>query len=111
MHGKYNVKVNRLRMFGKRVLRSTFSPKSEEVTGKWRKPHNEQLQDWYSSPNNNRVIKSTRMRRTGHVQCRWGKRNAYGVFVGTPEGKRPLERPKCKWEDKVKMDLNEGGRV
>jgi hypothetical protein len=77
------------------------------VTGGWRKLHNEELHDLYSSPNIIRIIKSRRMRWAGHVTRMGEKRNAYRLLVGKPEGKRPLGRPRRKWVDNIKMDLLE----
>jgi hypothetical protein len=78
-------------VFENRVWRRIFGPKRDKVTGEWRKLHNEELRDLYSSPNIERVIKSRRMRRTGHI-ARMGERGVYRVLVGKPEGERPLER-------------------
>jgi hypothetical protein len=75
------------------------------VTGDWRKLHNEELHNMYSSPNIIRVIKSTRMRWAGHVARMVEKRNAYGILVGKPEGKRRLGRARRKWVDNIKIDL------
>ena len=80
------------------------------MTGEWRKLHNEETDDLYSSPNTVRVIKSRRMRWTGHVARMGEKRDLYRVLVGEPEGKRPLGRPRRRWEDNIKMDLQEVGR-
>jgi hypothetical protein len=78
-------------------------------SGEWRRLHNEELNDLYSSPNIIRVIKSRRMRWAGHV-ARMGKgRGAYRVLVGRPEGRRPLRRPRRRWKDNIKMDLQEVG--
>jgi hypothetical protein len=74
------------------VLRRIFGPKRDKVTGEWRKLHNEELHDLYSSLSILRIIKSRRMRWAGHV-ARMEKRNAYRLLVGTPEGKKPLGRP------------------
>jgi hypothetical protein len=74
------------------VLRRIFAPKMDEVTGEWRKLHNEELRDLYSSPSKIRIIKSRRMRWTGHVASMGEKRNAYRLLVGKPEGKRLLGR-------------------
>jgi len=83
--------------------------KKDEVTGEWRKLHNEELNDLYCSSNIVRVIKSRRIRWAGHV-ARMGERNGvYKVLVGKPEGKRPLGRPRRRWEDNIKMDLQEVG--
>jgi hypothetical protein len=68
------------------------------VTGKWRKLHNEELNDLYSSPNIVRAIKLRRMRWVGHVARMGEERGVYRVLVGKPEGKRPLGRPRCRWE-------------
>jgi hypothetical protein len=94
-------------VFEKSVLRRIFGPRREEVTVEWRKLHYEELNDLYSLPNIVWVIKLRRMRRTGHVACMGDRRGVYNVLVGTPEGKRPLERPRCRLEDKIKMDLQE----
>jgi hypothetical protein len=90
-------------------LRRIFGPKREEVTGEWRKMHSGELHNLYSSPDTIRQIKSKRMRWAGHVACMGGGRNVYRVLVGKPEGKRPLERPRRRWEDGIKMDLRETG--
>jgi hypothetical protein len=99
---------HRLRVFENRVLRKIFGPKREE-DGSWRKLHNDELHDLYSSPNIVRVIKSRRIRWAGHVACMGEGSGVYSVLVGRPEGKRPLERPRCRWEDNIKMDLREIG--
>jgi hypothetical protein len=80
-----------------------------EVTGEWRKLHNEELNDLYSLPNIVRVVKSRRMRRARHVARMGEERGVHRVLVGKPEGKRPLERPRRRWEDNIKMDLQEVG--
>ena len=85
-----------------------FGPKGEEVTGEWRKLYNEELNDLYSSPNIVWVLKS-RMRWAGHVAHMGEGRGMYGVLVGKPEGKRPLGRPRHRWKDNIKMDLQEVG--
>jgi hypothetical protein len=82
-----------------------LGPKRDAVTGGWRKLHNEELQNLYSSPSIIRIIKSRRMRWVGHMARMGEKRNVYRLLVGKPEGKRPLERPRHKWIDNVKMDL------
>jgi hypothetical protein len=79
------------------------------VTGEWRKLHNEEIRDLYSSPSIIRIIKSRRMRWAGHVAPKGEKRNAYRLLVGKPEGKRPLGRPRRRWADNIGMDLGEVG--
>jgi len=100
---------HRLRVFENRELRRIFGPKGDEVTGEWRKLHNEELNDLYCSPNIVRVIKLRRMRWAGHAACMGERREVYRVLVGKPEGKRPLGRPRLRWEDNIKMDLQEVG--
>jgi hypothetical protein len=92
-----------------RVLRRIFGPKRDEVTGGWRKLHNEELHNVYSSTSIIRMIKSMRMIWTGHVARRGKKRNAYKILVENPEGKRPLGRPRRRWVDNIKTDLREIG--
>jgi len=99
----------RLRVFENRVLRRIFGPKRDEVTGEWRKLHNEELNDLYCSPKFVRVIKSRRMRWAGHVARMGERRGVYRVLVGKSKGKRTLERPRRRWEDNIKMDLQEVG--
>jgi hypothetical protein len=102
----------RLRVLENRVLRDVFGPKRDEVRGEWRKLHNEELNDLYSLPNIVLVVKSRRMRWAGHVARMGEDRGVYRVLVGKPEGKRPLGRPRSRWEDNIKMDQQEvgGGR-
>jgi hypothetical protein len=102
-------KEHRLRVFENRVLRKIFGSKRDEVTGEWRKLHNEELRDLYSSPRIIRIIKSRRMRWAGHVARMGEKRNAYRLLVGKPEGKGPLGRPRRRWVDNMRMDLGEVG--
>jgi hypothetical protein len=83
-----------VRVFENRVLRRIFGPKRDDVTGDWRKLHNEELQNLYSSRNIIIMIKSRRMRWAGHVARLGETRNAYGILVGKPEGKKPLGRPR-----------------
>jgi len=87
-------KERKLRVFENRVLRRIFGPRMDEVTAEWRRLHNEELNDLYSSPNIVRVIKSRRMRWVGHVACMGEERGMYRVLVGKPEGRRPLGRPR-----------------
>jgi hypothetical protein len=94
---------HRHRVFKNWVLRRIFRPKREEVTGEWRKLHNEEINGLYFSPNIVRVIKSRRMRWAGLVASMG--RGVYWVLVGKPEGKKPLWRPRYRWEDNIKMDL------
>ena len=97
-------------MFENRVLSRIFGPKRDGVTGEWRKLHNEELNDLYSSPDTVRVIKSRRLRWAGHMARMKEGRGVHKVLVGKPEGKRPLGRPRRRWEDNIKMDLQEAGR-
>ena len=93
----------RLRVFENRAVRRVFGPKRDEVTGEWRKLHNEDLRDLYPLPNIVRVIKSRRKKWAGHVARMGEGRVVHRVLVGNPEGKRPLGRPRRRWEDN--MDL------
>ena len=99
----------RLRVFENRVLRRIFGSTRDEVTGEWRKLHNEELNDLYSSHNIVRAIKSRRMRWAGHVARLRERRGVYRILVGKPEGKGSLARPRRRWEDDIKMDLQEVG--
>jgi hypothetical protein len=101
--------LRRLRVFENRVLRRIFGSKSDEVTGEWRRLHNEELNDLYSSPNMIRVIKSRRISWAGNVARVGEERGTYRILVGRPEGRRPLGRPSRRWEDIIKMDLQEVG--
>jgi hypothetical protein len=100
---------HRLRVFENRVLRRVFGPRRDEVTGEWRKLHNEELNDLYSLPNIVPMVKSRRMRWAGHVAHMGEERVVHRVLVGKPEGKRPLGRPRPRWEDNIKMDVQEVG--
>jgi len=97
----------KLRVFEKMVLRRIFGPRRDEVKGEWKRLHNEELNDLYFSPNIVRVIKSRRMRWTGHVARMGEERGLYRVLVGKPEGKRPLGRPRRRWVDNIRMNLQE----
>jgi hypothetical protein len=94
--------------FLRTVLRKIFGPRREE-DGSWRKLHNDELHSLYSSPNIVRVIKSRRMRWAGHVARVGEERGVYRALIGRPEGKRPLGKPRRRWEDNIKMDLREIG--
>ena len=90
---------HRLRAFENKVLRKIFGSKTDEITGEWRKLHNAELHALYSSPNIISNLKSRRLRWARHVARMEQSRNAYRVLVGKPEGKRPLGRPRRRWED------------
>jgi len=96
-------------VFENRVLRRVFGSKRNEVTGEWRKLHNEELRDLYSLSNIVRVVKSRRMRWAGHVARMGEGRGVHRVLVGKPEGKRPMGRPRRRWEYNNMMDLREVG--
>jgi hypothetical protein len=96
-------------VFENRVLRRIFGPTRDEVTGEWRKLHNGELHNLYSSPDIIRQIKLRRSRWAGNVARMGGGRNKYRLLVGKPEGKRPLESARRRWEDGIKMDLRETG--
>jgi hypothetical protein len=96
-------------VFENRALRRIFGPNKDEVTGGWRKLHNEDLHNLYASPSIIRVIKSRRMRWGGHAARMGERRNACRILVGKPDGKRPLGRPRRRWVDNIKMDLGEVG--
>ena len=96
----------RQRVYENTMLRRIFGPKRDEVTREWRKLHNEDLNDLYSSPNIVRMIKS-RVGWTGHVARMGARRGVYRVLMGKPEGNRHVGRPRRRWEDNIKMDLQE----
>jgi hypothetical protein len=98
---------HRLRVFENRVLKRIFGTKRVEVPGGWRKLHDEELHSLYSLPSIIRVIKARRMRWAGHMARMVEVRGAYNILVGRPEGRRPLGRPRHRWEDNIKMDLRE----
>jgi hypothetical protein len=90
-----------------KVLRRIFGPKRDEVTGDWRKLHNDQLRDLYSLPSKNNQVEEDEM--GGSCSLMGEKRNTYRVLVGKPEGRRPLGRPRHRWVDNIRMDLEEVG--
>ena len=94
-------------MFENKVFRKIFRAKRNEITGEWRKLHNVELHALYSSPNIIRNLKSRRLRWAGHVARMEQFRNVYRDLVGKLESKRPLGRPRRRWEDNIKMDLRE----
>jgi len=94
----------KLRVFENIVLTRIFGPRRDEVTGEWRRLHNEELNNLCTSPNIVRVIKSRRMRWAGHVARMGEERRVYRVLVGKPEGKRPLGRPRRRWVDNIRTD-------
>jgi hypothetical protein len=96
-------------VFENRLLRRIFGPKRNEATGVWRKLCNEEIHNLCSSPNIIRMIKSRRVRCTGHVTRMWEHRNAYRTLVGKPEGKRAPGRPRRRWVDNIKIHLREIG--
>jgi len=98
----------KLRMFENMVLRRIFGPRRDEVMGEWRRLHNGELNDLYSSPNIVRVIKSRRMRWARDVVCLGEERGVYRVLVGKPEGRRPLGRPRCRWVDNIRTSPGGG---
>ena len=99
----------KLRAFENMMLRRIFRLRRDEVTGEWRRLHKEELSDLYSSPNIVRMIKSRRMRWTEHVARMGEERGAYRVLVEKPEGKRPLGRPRRRWVDNIRMDIQQVG--
>jgi hypothetical protein len=104
---------HRLRAFENSVLRGIHGSKRGEVTGEWRKLHDGELCNLNASPNIIRQIKSKRIKWARHVARMGEGRRVYRVLVGKPEGKRPLGRPRRRWEDGIKMDTERdwlGGR-
>ena len=91
-------------------MRRVFGPKRDDVTREWRKLHIKAHRDLYSLPNIVRVVKSRGMSWAGHVARMGAGRGVDRVLVGKPEGKRPLGRPRRRWEDNIKVDLQEVGR-
>jgi hypothetical protein len=100
---------SRLRIFENRMLRRTFEPKRDEITGEWRRLHNEELYDLYFSPNIIRVIKSKRLRWAEHAASIGEKRGAYRLLVVKLDGRRALGKPRRRWQDNIKMDFLEMG--
>jgi len=100
---------SKLRVFENKVLRRIFRPKRDEVTGECRKLYNEETNDLYCSPYVVRVIKLRRMGWAEQVAHMGERRDVYRVLVGKTKGKKPLGRPRHRWEDNVKMDLREVG--
>jgi hypothetical protein len=96
-------------VFENRVLRRIFGPKRDEVTGEWRKLHNKELHNLYSSPAIIRQVKSRRMRWAGHVARMGEDRKVYKALMGKPKEKRPLARPRRRFEDGIRMYLGETG--
>jgi len=96
-------------VFENLVLRRIFGPRKDEATGEWRRLHNEELNDLYSSPNIVRVIKSRRMRWAGHVARMGEETGVYRVLREKPEGRRLLDRPRRRWVDNIRTDLQEVG--
>jgi len=92
----------KLRVSENMVLSTIFGPRKDEVTGEWRRLHNEELNDFYSSPNIVWVIKSRRMRWAGHVACMGEERGVYRILLGKPEGRKPLGRPRRRWVDNIR---------
>ena len=99
----------KLRVFENMVLRRIFGTRRDEVTGEWRRLHNEELNDLYSSPNIVQVIKSRTVRCTGHVARMGEERGVNRLLVGKPEGRRPLGRPGHRWVDNISLDVQEVG--
>jgi hypothetical protein len=99
---------HRLRVFENRVLRRICGLKRDEVMGGWRKLHDE-LHNLYASPNIIRMMKSRKIRRAGHVACTRKTMNVYRIQMGEPEAKRPLGRPRHRWEVNIKVNLTEIG--
>ena len=105
-------------MFENRVLRRIFGPRGDEIRGEWRNIDNEEhslvcntqeMNDLYSSPNIVLEIKSRRMRWAGNVACMGDRRGVYKVSLGKPEGKKALGKPRRRWKNNIKMDLQEVG--
>jgi hypothetical protein len=102
-------KEHRLRVLENRVLSIILGTKWDKVIGEWRRLHKEEPDALYYIPNIIWMIKSRRMRWAEHVACIGDGRGAYEVLVVRPEGKSPLGRSRLRWENIIKMDLQEGG--
>jgi hypothetical protein len=98
-----------LKVLENTMLRRMFGPKGDEVTALWRRPRNTELYALYSSQDFSQEIKSRRLRWAGHVAHIGERRDAYRALVGKPEGRRPLRRPRSRWEDNIKIGLQELG--
>jgi hypothetical protein len=96
-------------VFENNVLRKIYGPKRDEITGEWRRLHNEELHQLHDSAHDIRIMKSRRLRWAVHVARLGEKRRFYSIIVGKPEGKRPLRRPRRRWEDNIRRDLREIG--
>ena len=96
-------------MFENMVLRRIFGPRRDEVTGEWRRLHNKELNDLYSSPNIVWVIKSRRMRWAGNVAHMGEERGVYRVLLGKLDGRKQVGRPRHRWVDNIRMDVQEVG--
>jgi hypothetical protein len=99
-----------IRLREEQRLRALENSVLRRISGEWRRLHNEELNDLYSSPNIGWVIKSRKTIWAGHVARMGEKRGTYRILVGRPEGRRPLHRPRHRWEDNIKMNLQEVGR-
>jgi len=100
---------HKLRVFESKVLRKIYGPKRDEMTGEWRRLHNEEQQGLYDSPDVVKIMKSRRLRWAGHVARMGKKRRLYSILVGRPDGRRPLGRPIHRREDNIRRDLREVG--
>jgi len=99
----------KLRVFENIVLKRIFGPRRDEVTGEWRRLHNEELNDLFSSSNIVLVIKNEQNEMGWECGTYGGGQEVYRVLVGKPDGKRPLGRPRRRWVDNIRMDLQEVG--
>ena len=97
----------RLQVFENKFLREIFGPKRDDQTSEWRRLHNSELHDLYGKPDIIRIVKSRRLRWTGHVTRMGNERGAWKLLVGKPEGKRPVGRPRMRWENNINHDLRE----